>query len=80
MHISPSAHFSHKPFMPEIQSLQPPYPPQRLRVSGIAFFVLRQYVPYGVELSVLAKQVAAAELRRRYIPYPHLTAPLIRGS
>jgi len=71
MNVSPSGHFIHKALMPEIKGFQLALPPQNFRVAGIAFFVFCQYAPYGVELSVLSEQVAAAELLWRYIPDSH---------
>ncbi len=65
--------------MPEIKGLQPALPPQDFGVAGIAFFVFCEYAPYGVELTVFAEQMAAAELLWRYIPDPHLR-DLRRGS
>lgn len=71
MNVSPFSHFTHKALMPDIKGFQLALPPQNFWVAGIAFFVFRQYAPYGVELTVLAKQMAAAELLRRYIPDSH---------
>ncbi len=57
--------------MPAIEGIQLAFPSQNLRVPCIAFFVFCKYAPYGVELSVLSQEVAAAQFCRRYIPDSH---------
>ena len=57
--------------MPSIEGLKSPLPSQRLGVVRIALLACRQYVPNGVQFSVLTEEVKATESFWRNIPYPH---------
>jgi hypothetical protein len=65
MPVTPPSHLSDQGLVPEIERIEFPTPPARLRVLGITAFVLGENPPEGVKFPVLAEQMPPAEFGRR---------------
>ena len=75
MLIPPRCHLCNQFLMPEVQRLEPPLPPQDLRMVRIRFLVVGYYRPHGMNFPVLAEQMIAAHPVRRHVPDPHTETP-----
>jgi hypothetical protein len=72
--ISPAAHLADEVLVPEKESLELSFPPQSLGMMRITLFTLREDGPEGMELAMLAQEMAAAQRLRPEVPYPQSVA------
>jgi len=58
--------------MPQEKGFELAFPPQDLWMAAVAFLALGQYGPDGMELTVFAQQMVAAQLLRGKVPNSHI--------
>jgi hypothetical protein len=68
---TPATHLSKQRLVTQPERAQFATPAQRLGVAGVAGLAGRQDCPYGMQFTVFAQQVLAAEPVHRYIPDSH---------
>ena len=68
---SAALHLLDLPLMAHVQGLEPSAPAQRLGMVGVAALAGGENRPHGMELTVLAKQVAITENVRLEVPDAH---------
>ena len=71
MPIAPAQHLRDLQFMPREQGLETAPPAQGLGMTGVALLALSDDGPDGMELPMLAQEMAAAEELRRDVPDSH---------
>ena len=73
MSIAPAQHLYDLQAVPGEQSFEPALPAQGLGMAGIAFLVLGDDVPDGMQFPMLAQEVVPAEQARMDVPDAHLS-------